>query len=186
MKKFIFVLICCFVLMLGVIYASDEAVVIKNAPDYKIYCNGENIAIVSNLKKDEALTKNLIINITREEKFKELKIVFTKDEKENQTICQYFGYAEFPYINFPTDNCFYIEKDEKIISISYPFEKINENNEQKTYLKDDSYLLIFSFQIKNTKTKLIQIKKEIYPEIDSKPVFFNNENHQSQYQLKAT
>ena len=148
-------------------------------------CDDNKDYYIGNLSDTEIKTekKNLILNLTKEDIFKELQIHF-QNSNSNQRICSYFGYAKFPFIFYPKNNCF---NNTNSISISYPFEKIINNNDQKSYYENDSYLLIFSFE--NTINKIQLIKKDIKNQIiiDQQPYFFynNNENKTNYFKLKS-
>ena len=127
-------------------------------------------------QKDINEEKNLIINVTREEKskFKELKVSFNNDGNNEKNVCLYFGYGKFPYVNIPTDNCVKFEKDKiKEFVISYPFEKIYDNN-SKSYFMDDDFYLIFAFPDKIIKPNIEIIKKEKSIEITNYQKKINN------------
>ena len=147
-------------------------------------CEDNKDYYIGNLSDTEIKTekKNLILNLTKEDIFKELQIHF-QNSNSNQRICSYFGYAKFPFIFYPKNNCF---NNTNSISISYPFEKIINNNDQKSYYENDSYLLIFSFE--NTINKIQLIKKDIKNQIkiDQQPYFFYyNENKTNYFKLQS-
>ena len=62
MRRYVLLFVFVFIMLTGVVFAMDENIIIKDAPDYKIYFNNSHVAIISNLKKDETLSKNLIFN----------------------------------------------------------------------------------------------------------------------------
>ena len=120
---------------------------------------------IGNLNKDSYKDikdqKTLIINVTREEenKFKELNVSFYNKDNDIKDVCLFFGFGKYPYINIPTDNCVTFEKEKtKDFLISYPFEKINNNN-KSSFMNDDFYL-IFSFPNKIIIPNIEVIKKE--------------------------
>ena len=126
--------------------------------DKNLFCN----YYLNNTFDEIENKKNLIINILKEDsKFKEIKIIFENNENKDIKVCSFFSFGKFPYIIIPKDNCIIFEKKKiKEYYISYPFNKIIDNNNQKTFFNEDDYLLIFSFPEKIIKPKIIITKED--------------------------
>ena len=59
MKKIIAVLCFCFVILIGSVYASEN-VIIKDAPDYEIYCTNGKVAVLTHINPIKEVSNDLI------------------------------------------------------------------------------------------------------------------------------
>ncbi|MBQ9267047.1 MAG: S-layer homology domain-containing protein [Clostridia bacterium] len=61
MKKFCTVLVFCIVMLFGVLYAAEN-VVLKDAPDFEVFYHNGKVAVISSIKNDETLSKDIVAN----------------------------------------------------------------------------------------------------------------------------
>lgn len=62
MKKIMFVMVLSFLMMFGVIYASNEKIILKNAPDYEVFYNNGKVAVLSHIKTDKSISEDILKN----------------------------------------------------------------------------------------------------------------------------